>query len=150
MNVTLDPKTELLFCLFNSRAKLFLGIFTFPLERGLLPIMDYTGRLQHKLVHLSGLRLLNNYSMSTCWIQDGRLNYLISNKREWNNCFIKDTQRNPSKLATMIEKTMRTPNVFVVHGGHIPLPVNQSEYTIASFFNKEKVSTSLDKEYKTM
>ena len=88
--------------------------------------------------------------MSTCWIQDGRLNYLISNKREWNNCFIKDTQRNPSKLATMIEKTMRTPNVFVVHGGHIPLPVNQSEYIIASFFNKEKVSTSLDKEYKTM
>ena len=50
---------------------------------------------------------------------DGRravYNYLISNKREWNNCFIKNTQRNTSKSATIIVKKMRTPTTFVVHG----------------------------------
>ena len=42
--------------------------------------------------------IFNNYSTRACWIRDGtRLvgyNDLVSNKREWNNYFIKNAQNN--------------------------------------------------------
>ena len=43
----------------------------------------------HPLKRCSILRLINNYSTSARWIWVG-YNHLISNKREWNNCFVKN------------------------------------------------------------
>ena len=36
--------------------------------------------------------IFNNYSTSACWIWVG-YNHLISNKLEWNNCFIKNARK---------------------------------------------------------
>ena len=57
------------------------------------------------------------------YIANEARSYLISNKSEWNNCFIKNTQRNTSKSATII---------FVVNGfwAHVSLPVNQLKFRI--------------------
>ena len=41
------------------------------------------------LKRCSILRLINNYSTSARWIWVG-YNHLISNEREWNNCFVKN------------------------------------------------------------
>ena len=50
------------------------------------------------------LKTFNNYSMSACWIRDGKklearsadlaITSLVSKKREWNNCCIKDVRAN--------------------------------------------------------
>ncbi len=45
-----------------------------------------------------------------CWIRDG-YNYLISNKHEWNNCFIKNTQR-----IAIFELPAILVNAYVVNG----------------------------------
>ena len=37
--------------------------------------------------------IINNYSTSARWIWGDGYNHLISNKREWNNCFIKNHQQ---------------------------------------------------------
>ena len=43
--------------------------------------------------HVSENDLFNNYSTSARWIRASLAIYhLISNKREWNNCFIKNNQ----------------------------------------------------------
>ena len=49
---------------------------------------------------VSKTRVMNNYSMSVCWIRDGKIakearsaelaiTSLVSDKREWNKCVIK-------------------------------------------------------------
>ena len=38
------------------------------------------------------MHIFNNYSTSACWIWVG-YNHLISNQREWNNCFIKNANK---------------------------------------------------------
>ena len=49
--------------------------------------------------------------------------YLVSNKREWNNCFIKNTSKKYLKIGYNIVKKTHAPNILVVKG--------TSSYTIA-------------------
>ena len=67
-----------------------------------------------------GYEMVESQLSTTCLVG---YNCLISNKHEWNNnCFIKNIQRNTSKLATKIAKKRRTGNILVVTGiwAHIP------------------------------
>ena len=50
--------------------------------------------------------LFNNYSTSARWIRVG-YNHLISNKREWNNCFIKNAHKISRILLALICKNNR-------------------------------------------
>ena len=52
------------------------------------------------------LLLFNNYSKSARWIWVG-YNHLISNKREWNNCFIKNAHKLSRILPDVICKNNR-------------------------------------------
>ena len=66
--------------------------------------------------------LINNYSMSERWLCDGRgqrgaqrrvdYNCLISNEREWNNCFIKKAPKISRILHDFICKTADFQLVF--------------------------------------
>ena len=53
-------------------------------------------------------------------------NHLISNKREWNNCFIKNNQEILLDLADLALKEQPWP-LFHGHGimAHIPWPLSQ-------------------------
>ena len=60
-------------------------------------------------------------------------NHLISNKREWNNCFIRNHQEILLDLADFILQEQPEDNLmiklFVGHGimAHIPWPLSQSK-----------------------
>lgn len=59
-----------------------------------------------------------------------RYHYPISNKREWNNCFIKNKHPNNFIIwALQLLSLTCIPIIFVVHGiwAHLPWPVNQSK-----------------------
>ena len=61
--------------------------------------------------HNSQRSIFNNYSTSTLWIWVC-YNHLISNKREWNNCFIKDAHKISRILPDFICKTADIQLVF--------------------------------------
>ena len=82
-------------------------------------------------------RIFNNYSTSSGWIWVG-YNHLISNKREWNNCFIKTPTKYREFFPTLFVKTTdfqlvfnfeQTRTVFGECGmmAHIPWWLSQSE-----------------------
>ena len=50
--------------------------------------------------------IFNNYSTSACWIWVG-YNHLISKKRQWNNCFIKNAHKISKILPDFICKNSR-------------------------------------------
>ena len=52
--------------------------------------------------------IINNHSMSAHWICVG-YNHLISNRREWNNCFIK----NAHKISQILPDFMCKNNRFL-------------------------------------
>ena len=52
------------------------------------------------------LKIINNYSTSARWIWFG-YNHLISNKSEWNNCFIKNAPKISRILSDFICKNNR-------------------------------------------
>ena len=59
--------------------------------------------------------VINNYSTSVRWIWDGELigyNHLKSNKREWNNCFIKMPTKYWEFFPTLFVKTTYYQLVF--------------------------------------
>ena len=55
--------------------------------------------------------LFNNYSTSARWIRGD--NHLISNKREWNNCFIKSNPEILLNLANFALKEQPEDNLMV-------------------------------------
>ena len=60
------------------------------------------------------------------------ISHLVSNKRKWNNCFIKNNHEkllNTADLVIISFLQMCTLNVFVERGimAHIPWPLNQSK-----------------------
>ena len=70
----------------------------------------------HPLKRCSILRLINNYSTSARWIWVG-YNHLISNKREWNNCFVKN--------ATVITRVGKFLSLFCPLKYHVTLILAQ-------------------------
>ena len=63
------------------------------------------------LYQLNSKNAVNNYSTSARWIWVG-YNHLISNKREWNNCFIKNAHKISWNLPTLFVETTDFQLVF--------------------------------------
>ena len=73
----------------------------------------FTWSMSAKVVlHRRKIYIINNYSTRVCWIWDDYsqlgatllvgYNHLISNKREWNNCFIKNAHKISLNLPDLI------------------------------------------------
>ena len=69
------------------------------------PSPEYTVRnvVKHVL-ELTWKLVISNYSTSVRWTMVG-YNHLISNKREWNNCFIKNARKYREFFPTLFVKT---------------------------------------------
>ena len=72
---------------------------------------------------MTGL-IINNYSRSARWIWVG-FNHLISNKREWNNCFIKNTHKISRFFPTLFVKHPIF-SLFLILSRRVQLPCLES------------------------
>ena len=94
-----------LFCVcFNSVC--FFCNFFLSWER-----QGYTSFALYLDITISRHCIFNNYSTSTRWIGVG-YNHLISNKREWHNCFIKNAHKISRILPNVIYKNNRFSTSF--------------------------------------
>ena len=89
------------------------------------------------LVHVWQYRARLGEPVSYSWFHGRALDEMvdsISNKREWNNRFIKTSKRNTSKLATITAKKTHQCYMSSHTIARQPIKIQDSQYTMASFY----------------
>ena len=112
-----------------------------PNRKGSLPRRDPDTSTLWKIIHgmqflscnmsssmlvLGVCLIFNNYSTSARWIVD--YNHLISNKREWNNCLIKNTNEISRICPDFLYHLLRQPifSLFLILSRRLQLPYSES------------------------
>ena len=86
-------------------------------------------KLQYEQFHVGARSwpyISNNYSQSARWIVG--YNHLISDKREWNNCFIKNTHEISRIRPDFLYHLLKQPifSLFLILSTRVQLPYSES------------------------